>query len=250
VSSENLYTLVTGASSGIGRAIAIELSKNRNLILHGRDLQRLKKTKELCAEGAHHIWEYDFEHVASLQLDFENFIQESQLRICSYVHSAGVDLPMAIRAVDLDAMRKVVDINASSAVLLTGSLLKRRIAGQTLTGIVFISSIAGSFGVSGKSLYGMSKGMLDAFVRAAAVELAPRVRINSICPAAVKTEMAQDVFNDPVTVDAMNRQHPLGTGKPDYIAGVVDFLLSEKAQWITGQQIFVDGGASVNMTFK
>jgi len=250
VSTENLYTLVTGASSGIGRAIAIELSKSRNLILHGRDLARLEQTHNLCSDGAHCIWPFDLERVDSLQEEFESFVQRHHLAINCFVHSAGIVLLPSIRSMDLNIIRKLVDVNATSAVLLTSSLLKHRVAQRTLCGIVMISSVTGSFGARGKSLYGMSKGMLNAFVRASAVELAPRVRINSICPAAVKTEMAQDVFSDPVIVGAMNRRHPLGTGKPEYIAGVVDFLLSEKAQWITGQQIFVDGGASVNMTFK
>ena len=248
--SGNTYTLVTGASSGIGRAIAVELSKTDNLILHGRNRKKLQETLGLCNAGNHVIWTYDLTDVESLQKDFEQFVIEKKLAISKFVHCAGMVFLTAIKTIDLASYRRIMDTNATSAILLTGSLMKRKVAGATMKSIVFISSIASMQATRGKSLYGASKGILNSFARASAVELAPKVRINTVCPAAVHTEMADDVFNDPVAVAAMNHRHPLGTGMPSDIAGVVAFLLSDAARWITGSQVMVDGGASCDLTFK
>lgn len=249
--SEITYTLVTGASSGIGRAIAIELSKTDNLILHGRNRQKLEETLKLCGKGGNHIiWTYDLANVDTLQTDFEKFVAESGCCISKFVHCAGMVYLTAIKTIDLASYRRIMDTNATSAILLTGSLMKRKVAGASMKSIVFISSIAATQATRGKSLYGASKGILNSFARASAVELAPRVRINTVCPAAVHTEMADDVFNDPVAVAAMNHRHPMGTGKPQDVAGVVAFLLSDAARWITGSQVMVDGGASCDLTFK
>lgn len=244
------YTLVTGASSGIGRAIAIELSKTDRLILHGRNRQKLEETMRLCNGTDHVIWTYDLANVETLQADFEKFVGDGGYLIDKFVHCAGMVFLTAIKTIDLASYRRIMDTNATSAILLTGSLVKRKIAGATMKSIVLISSIASMQATRGKSLYGASKGILNSFARASAVELAPKVRINTVCPAAVHTEMADDIFNDPVAVAAMNHRHPLGTGKPSDVAGVVAFLLSDAACWITGSQVMVDGGASCDLTFK
>lgn len=249
--TERPYCLITGASSGIGRAIACELSKQYNLILHGRKLEKLEKTKSLCCEGDHRIWTYDFEKIDNLQNDFESYILGEKVKVSHFVHCAGMILFQALRSIDLAICRQMIDADAISAILLTGSLMKKRIAGGTMQSIVFISSIAAYQSTRGKALYAASKGMLNSFVRASSVELAPQgVRINSVCPAAVETEMATDVFTDPVFKAAMDRRHPLGTGKPKDIVGAVEFLLSDKASWITGSQMMIDGGASCDLTFK
>ncbi len=243
------YTFVTGASSGIGRAIAVELSKEGPLILHGRDRRKLEETKALCRAGDHLIWTYDLGNVETLQADFEHFVLERGLCISKFVHSAGMVFLTAIKTIDLASYRRIMDVNATSAILLTASLMKRKIAGASMKSIVLVSSIAAMQATRSKSLYGASKGMLNSFARAAAVELAPKVRINTVCPAAVRTEMAGYIFNDPVAVAAMNHRHPLGTGKPEYVATVVAFLLSDAARWITGSQVMIDGGASCDLTF-
>ena len=244
-----MYTLITGASSGIGRAIALELSKTSNLILHGRNVQKLEETMRQCAPGAHKIWTYDLANVETLQADFEKFVIDGGYQIDKFVHCAGMVFLTAIKTIDLASYRRIMDTNATSAILLVGSLMKRKVAGSTMKSIVLVSSIAATQATRGKSLYGSSKGILNSFARASAVELAPKVRINTVCPAAVHTEMADDVFHDPVAVAAMNHRHPMGTGKPSDVAGVVAFLLSDAARWITGSQVMVDGGASCDLTF-
>ena len=248
--AEMTYTLVTGASSGIGRAIAIASSKTDNLILHGRNRQKLEETMRFCTGGNHVIWTYDLANVDSLQQDFEQFVTASKLSISKFVHSAGVASPCAIRAVDLEYVRRLVNVNAFSAMLLTGSLMKRKIAATTMESIVFISAVSAGMGTSGSAVYGASKAMLDGFVKSAAIELAPKVRINSIRPGFIKSKMTDAFFSVPDTIDAITKRHPLGIGTVEDIVDSVEFLFSKKSRWITGQFLTVDGGLSCNLTFK
>lgn len=248
---DDSYILVTGATSGIGGAIIKRLSETHNLILHGRNETKLNAALEACAPGRHLLWTYDLEHVDTLQVDFERFVHDSGVAISGFVHSAGVVVMPAIKTFDLKMIRHVMDINAVSAMLLTSSLLKARVAGHTMKSLVYISSVTGMVGTRGKSLYGTSKGMLNAFVKSAAVELADkRIRINSVCPAAVNTEMAAEILSNPKLAAAIQARHPLGLGEPKDVVGIVSFLLSDDASWITGQNIVVDGGALCDLTFR
>jgi NAD(P)-dependent dehydrogenase (short-subunit alcohol dehydrogenase family) len=117
-----------------------------------------------------------------------------------------------------------------------------------LRNIVFVSSTASKFGAKGFSLYCASKGALDSLMRALAVELAPGIRVNSVLPGGVRTEMTESMFNDPQLADRLSVNYPLGLGQPSDIALAIEFLLSDKARWITGQQLVVDGGRTVNIT--
>ena len=85
-------------------------------------------------------------------------------------------------------------------------------------------------------------------MRCLAVELAPNVRVNSVLPGAVRTRMTEGIFANAEVVERMKGQYPLGLGNPANIADAVAFLLSEKASWITGQQVTVDGGATIDIT--
>lgn len=242
--------LITGATSGIGGAVARLLSRDYDLVVHGRNPEKIERLLPTLAPGHHVVWEYDLNNVETLQKDFERFVTENGLAINKFVHSAGMVKMTAMRSVDLQMLQESTNVNAFSAILLTASLMKGRIAGKSLDSIVYISSVTGFVGTRGKALYGASKGMLSAFVKASAVEFAPKVRVNAVCPAAVETEMSRELLSDPELRAACERRHPMGIGKPDDVSGMVEFLLSDKASWITGQQIFVDGGALCDLTFK
>ena len=98
------------------------------------------------------------------------------------------------------------------------------------------------------STYGASKAALDGLMRSLAVELAPKVRVNSVLPGAVITEMTKSIFENEEVSQRMSAQYPLGIGLPNDIAEAVSFLVSDHARWITGQQLTVDGGRSINIT--
>ena len=87
-------------------------------------------------------------------------------------------------------------------------------------------------------------------MRALALELAPGVRVNSILPGAIRTAMSNEAFGDPEILAKLQRDYPMGPGESADIADAIEYLLSPKARWMTGQQLVVDGGRSVNMSIK
>lgn len=246
---QSLYTLITGASSGIGRETAIHLSASRKLILHGREAERLEETRRLCSNPERHVfWNLELREICQIEDSLTKIIEQHKVAVESFVHCAGMFNLMPIRMVELAIAREMMDVNFLSAVEIVRLLVRKRINQSHLRGIVFVSSTASMFGARGLNLYCASKGALDAFMRGIAVELAPGVRVNSVLPGAVRTAMTEGMFNDPETLDRLQIGCPLGVGKLSDIASAVEFLLSDQSRWITGQQLVVDGGRTVNIT--
>ncbi len=242
------YTLITGASSGLGRATAIELSNYGNIILHGRDAQKLNEVRELCSKKNNHlIWVYD---LSSLQ-DVEDSLIELLSRgilINNYVHCAGQIEMTPLRGVILKRVTEILNVNLVSAFLIIKILASKKHNNNALKAAVFISSNLSNHGARAMSAYGASKGGLDNMMKCLAVELAPKVRLNSILPGAIHTPMTETIFSDPNVLERMKQQYPLGIGHTDQVANVIKFLLSDQASWITGQQIVVDGGRTINVS--
>jgi NAD(P)-dependent dehydrogenase (short-subunit alcohol dehydrogenase family) len=157
-------------------------------------------------------------------------------------------LPM--RSTDHKVAQALMNVNFFSAVEIVNVLLKKAINDRHLASIIFISSIFSRFGAKGHAAYCASKAALDGLMRALAVELAPAIRVNSILPGAMQTNMSQDGFSDPEIVEKLKRDYPMGIGEPTDIADAVEFVLSSKSRWLTGQQIAVDGGRTANMSLK
>lgn len=244
-----LYTLITGASSGIGKSIAVALSQNRHLVLHGRDLNRLDETRNLCANHDRHLlWPMDLAEPGQIQPALSELLLKQQAAIDSFVHCAGVMKILPMRQMDLTLAQRIMNTNFHSAAEIIGLLLKRSVNHHQLRNIVLVSSIASKFGAKGFSLYCASKGALDSLMRALAVELAPGIRVNSVLPGGVRTAMTESMFNDPQLAARLSADYPLGLGQPSDIAAAVEFLISEKARWITGHQLVVDGGRTANIT--
>jgi NAD(P)-dependent dehydrogenase (short-subunit alcohol dehydrogenase family) len=245
------YTLVTGASSGIGRAVAERLSRDRPLVLHGRDLARLNETRQACnAPDWHLLWPMDLGTAAPVAHSLAELLAAHPVGVQSFVHCAGVAHVLPARSAGPDAVQASLNVNYVSAQQIISTLLKKRLNGAILSSVVLISSIWSRYGSRGHSLYCASKAALDGMMRALAIELAPVVRVNSVLPGAVRTPMADAGMSDPEISRKLQQDYPLGTGESRDIAGVVEFLLSENARWITGQQIVVDGGRTVNMSLK
>lgn len=243
------WALVTGASSGIGRSVAIELSQRYNLVLNGRDAARLEETKTDCCPNAEiRLWPFDLGHVDELSEGLSSYIRDTNLRITSFVHCAGISRLLPVRSTKLDDLRDTFSTNVFAPFLVVQALASRRINGDALKSVVFISSNISNRGSRAFVAYGASKSGLDGLMRCLAVELAPNVRVNSVLPGAVRTRMTESIFANDEVVARMKTQYPLGLGQTSNIADAVSFLLSDKASWITGQQITVDGGATINIT--
>ena len=137
---------------------------------------------------------------------------------------------------------EMFNINLFSGIFILRTLLKKRYK-NNLRSIVFISSISSSFGSIAQSAYCSSKAAIEGFVRAAAVELAPTIRVNTILPGGVEIDWQHMTKEHE---DKMKLMTPLGFGKPKDIAHMTEYLMSEKSCWITGQSFIVDGGYSIN----
>ena len=244
-----LYTLISGASSGIGREIAIRLSQSRRLILHGRDVNRLNETRSLCANHVQHeVLPIDLRNPCEIEAGLSGCLLKQGLAVDSFIHSAGVLKILPMRNMGLKAAEEIMAVNFLSATEIIRLLLRKNLNQRQLRNIVFVSSTASKFGAKGFNLYCASKGALDSLMRALAVELAPEIRVNSVLPGGVKTHMTESMFDDPELASRLDADYPLGLGEPSDIVAAVEFLLSDKARWITGQQLVVDGGRTVNIT--
>src|SRR5689334_14687245 len=167
------YTLITGTSSGIGRAVATRLSNRRALILHGRDEKRLAETRGMCVNPEQHLtWRLDFKEVGQIAASLTGLIAGGAT-IEAFVHCAGMATVLPARSIDYRVAQESLNVNFLSAVEIMQVLLKKKINHQRLASVVFISSIYSAFGARGHGAYCASKAALDGYMRALAVELAP-----------------------------------------------------------------------------
>ena len=243
-------TLITGASSGIGREIAIRLSNTRTIVLHGRSKDRLEETLKACTPGEHLIWECDFKNINEIRGSLVSLLNSMHNPIIEFVHSAGVPSVGAVRLISVSQMQATMNVNTFSAIEITSCLLKRNVNKAALRRIVFISSIWSQFGSTGHTVYSASKGALDSAMRSMAVELAPDVRVNSLALGAVATPMAASALSDVDIREHAEANYPLGIGTTSHATDACEFLLSDAAQWITGQVMVVDGGRTSHMSNK
>lgn len=245
----NNYLLITGASSGIGRQCAIELSEKYNLILCARRKDKLAETKSLCKNSGNHlIFSYDLSDVANLEQALANFIKSNDIVVDKFLHCAGTIGMLPLKLVTPEFMIDCLKINLISAELIVKVLINKRYNFSSLKNVVFISSNISNMGAKAFSAYSASKSGLDGMMRSLAMELAPKVRVNSVLPGAIQTEMTATIDSNAEVSERMMLTYPLGMGKTGYIADAVEFLFSDKSEWITGHQLVVDGGRSVNIS--
>lgn len=235
--------LVTGASSGIGRGIAVECSKmGAQLVINGRSNDRLQETLEMLSGEGHVIIRADL----SCQEEIDRLVQECP-NINGCVHSAGIPKICAVKHIDRTLLEEIVNVNELAPILLTSQLLKKKKI-QKKSSIVFIASMSGIFMANtGEASYAATKGALSGFVKTAALELASQeTRVNAICPGLVPTrilELSNTVFSEEQLKETMYARYPLKrVGSPEDIAYAAIYFLSEASSWVTGVNLLVDGG--------
>lgn len=247
--SKEQYILVTGASSGIGSFIVKSLSKNYNVVVHGRDINKINLVIEGCENPKNQLaFVADLQQLDELETILSKFISEQNILISGFVHCAGYMNMIPVKMTSVDKILKTFSTNLFSAAIIVKVLLQRNINSGALKNIIFISSNISNFGAKAFSLYSASKAGLDGLMRSMAVELAPKIRVNSILPGAIHTPMTNAIFQDNEKSKFMLSTYPLGEGYPEDISNMVDFLISDKAKWISGQQFTVDGGRSINIS--
>lgn len=238
--------LVTGASSGIGREIAIICSKmGANIVITGRNKENLNKTFDKL-EGINHS-----SFVADLSIE-EDIISLAENSPCldGVVHSAGIGDRTILKMVREKDLERVMKINFNAPVLLQRNLLKRKKL-KASSSIVFIASRAPFAPSIGNGIYAASKGAIIAYAKVLGLELAPqKMRVNCICPAMVWTELIEkDSIINGVDYHEEEKKYPLKRyGKPEDIANLTVYLLSDASNWMTGSSIDITGGGEFTLT--
>lgn len=245
-SLENRTILITGASSGLGRAIAIACShKGAKLVLLGRDKERLEETQQLLLQGcSSFIFTIDLLSEASV-LSFGATLRELSLTINGYVHSAGITATLPLKNASAEKWHEIYQVNVVAGMMLANHIAHRQVISKDGASFVFLSSIMGSVGEPGKSIYSASKGALISATKSLALEFSSRnIRVNVLSPGMIETEMVlKGVYRQNEELyEKMKSNYPLGPGYPEDIANATVFLLSDAARWITGTNLMVDGG--------
>lgn len=237
--------LVTGASSGIGRAISIELGNNgAGLILLGRDRKRLEETALALGPVEHHIICHDLSNHSEI-LPKVKEVYQSVGRIYGLCHCAGIVETRPLSSYKVESLRVMLDVNLISGLELARAVSRRDIMEEDGGSILFISSIYGRVGIPGQISYSASKGAVVAAARSMAIELARRkIRVNTISPGLVRTAMTDEAFSklSEQQVQEIEKSFPLGTGTPEDVARAAVFLLAPQNSWITGIDLVIDGG--------
>lgn len=233
--------LVTGASSGFGRATSIALSElNANVVLSARNGSRLDESFALMKDGNHQIIPFDLSVIDGIH----DFVSQLPL-LDGAVMCAGILQTVPVQFVDFDSINKLFGTNAFAPFIMVKELLKQRKIKKG-GAIVFVSSIATIKAANGNSIYAASKGAIDAFCKNLALECARmKIRCNIVQPGLVRTGISD---MNVVTEDDLNKaeqKHPLGAGTVDDIANGIVFLLSDSSRWITGTSLVIDGGATL-----
>lgn len=244
-SLENKTILVTGASSGIGKATAIECSKmGATLVITARNKERLNETfKTLEGKGRNHM-----QIVADLSDESQiDILVKQSPKLDGLVNNAGIVKLTPIQFLTPESIDSIYKINLIAPMLLTKVLVKEKKMNRP-SSIVFTSSAGGVYRVSiGNSIYATTKCGIDGFMRTSAKELASKkIRCNSVNPAMVETTIMQSGQLTDKQFEKDKKSYPLGRyGEPEDIAYAIIYLLSDASSWVTGTALKIDGGKTL-----
>lgn len=239
---------VVGASSGIGKQIAVDLAKSgAKVFAVGRNIDRLNALKD---EFPQNIYTFSLDILKADDDSWENklspFVAEFG-KLSGAVYTAGIGGITPLRSYDEEEARRIVDTSLWGMIRFFHIATKKKYANKSSSYVAF-SSIAAYVGNKGQFAYTAAKGAVKSAVYALAKEICrDGSRINSISPGWVQSEMSeeyQSTFGEMIAPKIFDG-YLLGVGKPEYISNIVLFLLSDAAAWITGTDIVVDGGALI-----
>ena len=235
---ENSFVLITGATSDIGKQICatLEASGFRLLMTDLDESVLLESRAVLQHPERHYVLALDLSEVEKAEELLTFFLVKEQIAVSNAVFAAGIFAVKPIKMVNYTFLKKNFDIALFSIFALTKVLMANA---DYLRGIVMISSVSAIMGTKGYTTYSAVKAGMLGLLKSLATELAPRVRVNAIMPGGIRTRATNFMYE---SQEAPNPRYLLGDGKKTDISNMVDFLLSDKARWITGQEFIVDGG--------
>lgn len=240
--------LVTGASSGIGRECAVSFSKRgAKVILTGRNQEGLRSTASECNKYFDCAWySYDLANLSGIG-DLVSAVVEKHGPINGFLHAAGIQKTLPYTHNSVDDFHSIYDVNFLSAIELIKFLSKKNNKGYNPR-YVLISSITAVVGRPGVVAYSASKGAMVSAVRTLSIELATKgIAINCISPGTIMTPLMESMMESLTEEQRQKRKEGflIGLGQPSDVANTAIFLLSDASRWITGQNIVVDGGYTV-----
>lgn len=244
-SLEGKTVLVTGASSGIGREIAICCAASgANVIVTGRNIDRLEDTfctLQTSLGQLHKLYASDITDDEGI-MSLVNAVGQ----LDGLVHSAGINDKTLLKYIDRNKIEKMFQINYSTPLLLTKELFRQKKLNGNCS-LVFISSISSIYATISNALYASSKGAINSLIRVLALELSgKKIRVNGIMPGMVRTGMINAYGFSDEQLRETERHYPLGRlGIPADIANAVLFYLSDASLWVTGTNLPVDGGVTL-----
>ena len=244
MSLKGKHILITGASSGIGRQTAISAAlQGAQLTITGRNSKELENTFAQLSGNNHTILQADLTNAEQLKN-----IASKILALDGIVHCAGIVKPVPTKFINQAQIDEVFAINFTSIVLLNAELLRNKKINHN-SSIVLISTISTLHPYFGGGIYIASKAALEGYGKTLALELSSKkIRVNILQPALVKTAIYQSTIETAFSEEEMKKyenQYPLGIGDVYDVAETSCFLLSEKAKWITGTCIAMDGGLTL-----
>ena len=241
-SLEGRTVLVTGASSGIGRATAIECSRmGAKVLLTARDKARLEETlRRMETPERHSVVLGDL----SVEEDLARIVDAVSEPLDGVVQCAGFTTPKPFQFFSEKDIDGLMGVNFKAPALLTQRLLRKKKLRKGCS-IVFISSISGvCISLIGESVYSASKGAVNGLVKGIAIELAAKsIRVNTVTPGMINTHILDsgEISEEQLKEDV--KRYPLGRyGEPEEVAYAVVYLLSDASRWMTGGNILIDGG--------
>lgn len=237
---EGRKILVTGASSGIGRSVAVLASRmGASLVLCARDQQRLEETKKMLYDQEKHIClPFDVKIFDAYEDVFGQAVSDGT-KLDGLVHCAGIAPVIPLRAMKLSAITETMETNFTSFMYLMAMFAKRKYSNGG--SVVAISAANVHYPQKCMSVYAASKAALEAAVKTLALELAAQnIRINCVIPGATNTSMMGDLNED--SKKAIEARQLLGVAEPEDVANMITFLLSDASSMVTGRSMFVDGG--------
>jgi NAD(P)-dependent dehydrogenase (short-subunit alcohol dehydrogenase family) len=234
---------VTGASSGIGKAIAIECSKmGARLVITGRNEERLNNTFNQL-QGDNHL-----SIIADLELvENANNLLDNMPELNGIVHCAGYGETLPFPFVTYEKIEKIFKVNFFTPVLLTKNLLQKKLLKKE-SSVVFISSISGNLCVApAKSMYSSTKAAVNGIAKNMAIDLAPKkIRVNTVMPGMINTPLIKPGILTEEQLEQDMKKYPLKRyGEPEEVAYAVIYLLSDASKWVTGTNLLIDGGCTL-----
>jgi NAD(P)-dependent dehydrogenase (short-subunit alcohol dehydrogenase family) len=238
--------LITGATSGIGLETLKSLLEDKNKVFAvARDFSKISNLLELHSDRIVPIT-FDLKETENIEKIFNeiNLVDE---KLNALIHCAGIEETIPLTLYSPVKIKNIYEVNVFAGIELLRHFTKKKYSNDGASA-VFVSSVMGVLGQPGKIGYCSTKAAVLGMVKASALEFAKRkIRVNAVLPGVVNTPMTQNLFTQisAENVEEIKAMHPLGIGEVSDVVPTIEFLISPKSRWITGQNFIIDGGYSI-----